>query len=379
MLYNDLIADMDIEIEIAIIGAGVVGLAIAAELARSGKSIFVFERNSSYGQETSSRNSEVIHTGIYYPEDFLKTKLCVEGNRLLYELCQKHNIPHKKTGKIIFAVTEDEIPKLEQIYEQASRNGVTDLEILSRTDIKGLEPSIECRAGILSPSTGIIDSHSLMNHFHKQAIQNSAELLFETQVVGLDRAGDGWRVSIRERDGVSELLARIVINCAGLHADKVARLAGIDRSDYKLHYCKGEYFSLCSKWRNAINHLVYPTPKSAGLGVHATLSLDGMIRLGPSARYTDEIEYAVDNLQKDIFYQSAKKFLPQLEIDDLQPDCAGIRPKLHGPADAFRDFVIVHEEQEGYEGLINLIGIESPGLTASPAIAKYVANMVAIR
>ncbi len=367
---------MPSEIDVIIIGAGVVGLAIAAEIAEQGKSVFVFELNSTFGQEISSRNSEVIHAGIYYPKNSLKAKLCVEGNRLLYELCQKHDIPHKKTGKIIFAVVEDKIPKLEEIYEQASRNGVTDLEILSRTDIKRLEPNIECRAGILSPSTGIIDSHSLMQYCYKQSIQYGADFLFETEVVGLEKKRNGWEVSICDREGIAVLSARIVINCAGLHADKIARLAGIDREDYRLHYCKGEYFSLSSRWRNSVSRLVYPTPEQAGLGVHVTLALDGMLRLGPNAHYVNEIDYKVDKDQKESFYQSAGRFLPALEPDDLTPDFSGIRPKLQGPNDKFRDFIIVQEEQKGLEGLINLVGIESPGLTASPAMARYVATMV---
>jgi len=366
---------MSIEVDIAIIGAGVVGLAIADELAEQGKSVFVFERNSTFGQETSSRNSEVIHAGLYYPEDSLKAKLCVEGNRLLYELCEKNNIPHKKLGKIILAANEREIPKLEDIYQQAERNGVTDLELLSQADIKRLEPNVKGRAGVLSPSTGIIDTHSLMQFFHKKAAEHGVDFLFETEVVGLDRAGDGWKVSVRDWEGISELATRVVINCAGLHSEEVARLAGIDRDDYALHYCKGDYFGLSSKWRNAIDHLVYPTPEQAGLGIHATLSLDGMIRLGPDARYVDSIEYKVDISQKRAFYESAKKFLPALEPDDLTPDFAGVRPKLQGPNDGFRDFVIRHEDEDGFSGLINLIGIESPGLTACLAISRYVREL----
>jgi len=367
---------MNMEIDVAIIGAGVVGLAIAAEVAEQGKSVFVFERNSTFGQATSSRNSEVIHAGLYYPENSLKARFCVEGNRLLYEICQKHDIPHKKTGKIILAVSEEEIPKLENIYQQAERNGVTNLELLSQSDIKELEPNIEGRAGILSPSTGIIDTHSLMQFFYKKAIEHGVDFLFETEVVRLDRAGERWEVSVRDREGISKLTTEVVINCAGLNSDVIARLTEIDREDYRLHYCKGEYFSLSSKWRNSVSRLIYPTPEQAGLGVHVTLALDGMLRLGPNAYYINEIDYKVDKAKKDTFFQSAKKFLTELNPDDLQPDFAGIRPKLQGPNDTFRDFVVIHEEQKGFKGLINLIGIESPGLTASPAIARYIASLV---
>lgn len=366
---------MIIEVDVAIIGAGVVGLAIAAEVAQRKKSVFVFEQNSTFGQETSSRNSEVIHAGIYYPEDSLKAKLCVEGNRLLYELCPKHDIPHKKLGKIILAVSEEEIPWLEKIYEQAAKNGVNDLELLSQADIKKLEPNVEGRAGILSPSTGIIDTHSLMQYFHKKSVEHGTEFLFEAEVVGLDKTSDGWKVSIRDWEGISELSAQVVINCAGLNSDVIARLAGIENEKYQIHYCKGEYFSLSPRHRGSVNRLVYPTPEQASLGVHVVLSLDGMMRLGPNATYVDTIDYKVDKAQREAFFESAKRLLPFIDLNDLQPDFVGIRPKLQGPGEIFRDFVISHEVQAGFPGLINLVGIESPGLTASPAIARLVSAM----
>lgn len=366
---------MTIEVDVAIIGAGVVGLAVAAELAEQGKSVFVFERNNTYGQETSSRNSEVVHAGIYYPEDSLKAKLCVEGNQLLYELCEQNTIPHKRLGKIIIATNEEQIPKLENIYEQAAKNGLDDLELLSRDDIRKLEPNIEGRAGILSPSTGIIDTHSLMTFFHKKAVGNEAEFLFESEVVGLNKTSEGWKVSIRDWEGISELSAQVVINCAGLDSDKIAQMAGIENREYRIHYCKGEYFSLSAKHRGSVNRLVYPTPEQASLGVHVVLSLDGMMRLGPNATYVDTIDYKVDKAQKGAFFESAKALLPFIDLNDLQPDFAGIRPKLQGPEETFRDFVIVHEVESGLSGLINFVGIESPGLTASPAIARLVSTM----
>ncbi len=366
---------MAIEVDVAIIGAGVVGLAIAAKVAEQGRSVFVFERNSTFGQETSSRNSEVIHAGIYYPEDSLKAKLCVEGNRLLYELCAEHDIPHRRLGKAVIATKEEQIPKLENIYEQAAKNGVDDLELLSQADIKKLEPNVEGRAGILSPSTGIIDTHSLMAFFYKKAVENGAEFLFEAEVVELDTSSDGWKVSIRDWEGISELFAQVVINCAGLNSDRIACLAGIENKEYRIHYCKGEYFSLSAKHRGSVNRLVYPTPEQASLGVHVVLSLDGMMRLGPNATYVDTIDYKVDKTQREAFFESAKRLLPFIDLNDLQPDFAGIRPKLQAQDDVFRDFVIEHENQAGLCGLINLVGIESPGLTASPAIARLVSTM----
>ena len=369
---------MTAELDVAIIGAGVVGLAAAAEISQQRKGVFVFERNSTFGLETSSRGSEVIHAGLYYPENSLKAKLCVEGKSLLYEFCEKHNIPHKRLGKIIVATSEDEVPQLEAISRQADKNGVQDLTPLSRTELKKLDPNVAGIAGLLSPSTGIIDSYSLMKLLHSKARERGAEFVFGTEVIGLERAGPKYRVQIRDREGVSDFIARVVINAAGLYSDKVAQFAGIDidEAGYRLHYCKGEYFSLDPRWRSQVSRLIYPTPEQAGLGIHVTQGFDGRIRLGPNVRYIDTIDYRIDDTDREAFYESAKRLLPAIELEDLEPESAGIRPKLQAPGEAFRDFVIAHEEDIGFPGLINLIGIESPGLTAAPAIARYVGKMV---
>ncbi|NWF77560.1 MAG: NAD(P)/FAD-dependent oxidoreductase [Chloroflexi bacterium] len=366
------------EIDVAIIGAGVVGLATAGEITQGKKEIFVFEKNRTFGLETSSRNSEVIHAGIYYPEDSLKAKLCVEGKSLLYKLCDKHNIAYKKLGKIIVAVNANEITQLEKIYQQGRKNGVEDLMLLSQTELKKLEPNVEARAGLLSPSSGILDSHTLLKYLYNQAREKGAQFVFNTEVIGIERAGAKYKVQIKDRDGISDVIAHVVVNCAGLNSDKIAQLAGIDigKVGYKLHYCKGEYFSLSSKYRNIVSRLIYPTPEQAGHGIHVTMGLDGRVRLGPNARYVQTLDYAVDETQKEAFCNSVKRFLPCVEFEDLEPESAGIRPKLQGPGDSFRDFVIAHEEKIGFPGLINLIGIESPGLTASLAIARYVGGMV---
>ncbi len=366
------------EIDVVIIGAGVIGLASALEIAQGKEGIFVFEKNRTFGLETSSRNSEVIHAGIYYPEDSFKAKLCVEGKRLLYKLCEKHNIAYKKSGKIIVAVDEDEIRWLDILYEQGRRNGVEDLTLLSRTELKKLEPNVEARAGILSPSSGILDSHSLLKLLYSQAREKGAQFVFDTEVVGIERMGDKYRVDIRDREGISAVISRVVINAAGLKSDEIAQLAGIDivKAGYKLHYCKGEYFSLDSKYRNLVNRLIYPAPEQAGHGIHWKQGLDGRVLLGPSAYYVEAIDYSVDETNEEYFYISARRFLPFIELEDLAPESAGIRPKLQGPGEGFRDFIITHEEKKGFPGLINLIGIESPGLTAAPAIARYVGRMV---
>jgi len=366
------------EIDVAIIGAGVIGLATACEIAQGKKEVFVFEKNRTFGLETSSRNSEVIHAGIYYPEDSLKAKLCVEGKSLLYKLCDKHNIAYKMSGKIIVAADENETAQLEGLYEQGRRNGVEDLMLLSRTELKKLEPNVEARAGLLSPSSGILDSHTLLKFLYSQARGKGAKFVFGTEVVGIERAGTKYKVQIKDRDGVSAFVAHVVVNCAGLNSDRIAQLAGIDiaTAGYKLHYCKGEYFSLDSKYRNLTSRLIYPVPEQAGHGIHWRQGLDGRVLLGPSAYYVEAIDYVVDETHKQYFYNSAKRFLPFVELEDLAPESAGIRPKLQGPEEDFRDFVITHEEEAGFPGLINLIGIESPGLTASPAIARYVGRMV---
>jgi L-2-hydroxyglutarate oxidase LhgO len=351
------------EIDIAIIGAGVIGLATAGEIAQRKKEVFVFEKNHSFGLETSSRNSEVVHAGIYYPEDSLKTR---------------HDIAHKKLGKVIVAASENEITQLEKLYKQGGKNGVEDLMLLSQTELKKLEPNVEAKAGLLSPSSGILDSHTLLKFLYSQAREKGAKFVFGTEVVGIERMGAKYRVEIKDREGISAFISRTVINAAGLNSDRIAQLAGIDvaKAGYGLHYCKGEYFSLSSKHRNVVTRLIYPTPEQAGHGIHVTVGLDGRVRLGPNARYVEAIDYEVDGTQKEAFYSSVKRFLPHIELEDLASEFAGIRPKLQGPGEAFQDFVIAHEEKTGFPGLINLIGIESPGLTASLAIARYVGRMV---
>ena len=369
---------MSIEVDVTIIGAGVVGLAIATELAQAGKATCVLEKNHTFGLETSSRNSEVIHAGIYYPENSLKARLCVEGNRLLYELCEEYRVDRKRLGKVIVAVDEKEVRELEEIFEQGVKNGITDLRFLSRKQLKELEPNVEGTAGLLSPSSGIVDSYSLMRVFYGQAREKGLDFIFNTEVVGIGKTGAGYEVQIKDREGVSSFTTSILINSAGLNSDRIARLAGIDvdRAGYKLHYCKGEYFSLDSRIRRLVERLIYPIPEQAGKGIHITKSPDGRTRLGPNAIYVDQIDHKVNEAHKMTFYQAVKRYFPPLELEDLEPDFAGIRPKLQGPEDAFRDFVIAHEDEKGFPGLINLIGIESPGLTAAPAIAGYVAAIV---
>jgi L-2-hydroxyglutarate oxidase LhgO len=370
---------MPAEVDIIIIGAGVVGLAIAAEVSQINKNVFVFEKNRTFGLETSSHNSEVIHAGMYYPENSFKAKFCVGGNALLYELCEKFNINYKKLGKLIVAADDVEAKEVERLYHQGLKNGVGGLQIIERDDIKKLEPNVNAVEALLSPSTGVIDSHNLLRCFSGRAKENGAEFVFNTEVIGIERKSGSYRVGIRDDEGISSVTERVVINAAGLSSDRIAQSAGIDlvKAGYILHYCKGQYFSLDPKIGRLVHRLVYPVPEQSGVGIHVTLSIDGSVRLGPDTKYVNKIEYTVNENDKTDFYRAVHRYLPSIEPDELSPDFAGVRPKLQGKGEGFRDYVIRDEADKGFPGLINLIGIESPGLTASPAIAKYVAGLTA--
>lgn len=371
---------MTFEADVVIIGAGVVGLSIAAAVAGTGREVYIIEKNETFGQETSSRNSETIHAGIYYPEGSLKAKTCVEGNALIYELCRERGIGYRSTGKLIVAVSEKETNELEILLEQGRRNGAGDLTILSKREVKELEPNIEAVAAVFSPTSGTIDSYALMRCFLSLAKEKGIQIAYKSKVIAITKLSDGYEVTLEDSTGTSTFKTEVLINCAGLYSDQVAELAGmdIDAAGYRLKYCKGEYFSVGNGKNKLINRLIYPVPEHSvvGLGTHVTLDLEGRMKLGPNARYVDEIDYKVDESGKEAFYRSAKTFLPFIEYEDLEPEMAGIRPKLQGPGEDFRDFVIKHEEDRGLPGFINLIGIESPGMTSSPAIARYVEEML---
>jgi L-2-hydroxyglutarate oxidase LhgO len=368
------------ESEITIIGAGVIGLAIAAELSGCHREVLLLEKNRSFGLETSSRNSEVIHAGIYYPNDSLKAKTCVEGKHMLYELCQREDLPYKRIGKLIVATNDKETGSLESLMKNGENNSVSDLRMLSKNECLKLEPNVTAQAAILSPSSGIVDAMSLMRHHLNRAKSQGCMIAYNSKVIGFDKTNSGYKVATEEHNDIFQFITKIIINCAGLDSGKIAELAGMNITDasYVINLCKGEYFSVGNGKNTMIQRLVYPVPPgdAAGLGIHATLCLDGRMRLGPNARYVDEIDYTVDIGQKEAFYQSVVQFLPFIKLEDIEPEMAGIRPKLEETGGGFRDFVISHEHDKGLPGLINLIGIESPGLTASPAIARYVANMV---
>lgn len=360
-------------IDVTIIGAGVIGLAIAAEIARPDLSVFILEKNQAHGGGISSRNSEVIHGGMYYPEGSLKASLCVAGNRMLYEIAAKNNIPHKRTGKLIVAVKKGEGDELERLRENGKRNGVTSLELISKKQVSDMEPNIQAEAALYSPDTGIISVHDLMNYYLAGAQSRKAQIVYHTKVVQIEKESGRHRILTHNEKGESfEFSSGIVINAAGLESDTIANMMG---SNYQLHYCKGDYCSISGVKPGTVQRLIYPVPvkKYAGLGVHLTLDLNGRVKLGPDTTYIDRKEdYNVAPEKAELFYQSAVKFLPFLKKENIHPDMSGIRPKLQGPDDDFRDFVI----REDSPGFINLAGIESPGMTASPAIAQFVHKML---
>jgi len=362
------------KVNISIIGTGVIGLAIAAELSTRYDNIIVLEQHDTFGQEISSRNSEVIHSGIYYPPHFLKTKLCVEGRNLLYEFCEKFAVPYSKIGKLIVAVEQSEIDCLHELYQKGLQNGVTGLTLIEKKEINKMEPYLNASSAIHSSEAGIIDAHSLMKRLYDIAKSNGVLFSFNSKVNFIQKGGNGFVVGIENDD--FKLMSTIVINSGGLASDDIAALSGvdIDMAGYRIEYCKGSYFSYSKP--SPVRRLIYPLPDSnlSGLGVHAILDLGGRLRFGPDAEYIDSIDYKVKQDKRDAFYQSAAKIINGLDKDAFIPDTAGIRPKIKG--DGLNDFIIKHEIDIGLEGLINLVGIESPGLTACLSIAKYVHNIV---
>jgi L-2-hydroxyglutarate oxidase LhgO len=362
---------------IAVIGAGVVGLAVAARLAPRHPDLVVLERNARHGQETSSRNSEVIHAGLYYPTGSLKARLCVEGNRLLYEMCAAAGVLHRRCGKIITAVVEEELPALEALRARARSNGV-ELQRLSAREAAALEPNVRSAGALLSPDTGIVSAHGLMDALLRGVRQAGAVFQPRSELVRLERNG-GYRLTVKTPGAEESFTAERVINAAGLEADTVAEMAGIDvdEAGYRQHYCKGSYFSVAPARAGLVNRLVYPVPGHVSLGVHAVLGLDGRLRFGPDAEYVDRrTDYRVDPARAPAFGQAARRLVPAIADADLAPDISGIRPKLQGPGDGFRDFVIAEESGRGLPGFVNLIGLDSPGLTSAPAIARHVAQLV---
>jgi L-2-hydroxyglutarate oxidase LhgO len=360
---------------ITIIGAGVCGLAIAYELSQRHQEILVVEKHDSFGRETSSRNSEVIHAGLYYPKDSLKAKLCIEGKKMLYAFCAENNIPHKNTGKILVACNREEAKELQAIKDNAAQSGVTNLRFLTQHELKILEPDVEACESLWCPDTGIIDSHAFMKSLFEQSKKQKVEFAFGVEVVGITKKDQGYEITVKEPEGdLFSFETKIIINAAGLYADNVAHIAGFDihALGYKLHYNKGQYFRISNPKKFSITHPVYPPASKTDLGIHITPDLAGGLRLGPDAHYAKNIDYTINDNDKQSFVDSVARFLKGLTLEDLVADTAGMRAKLQAPGVDFSDFVIEEEEGKGFKNFINLIGIESPGLTASLSIAKRV-------
>jgi L-2-hydroxyglutarate oxidase LhgO len=365
-------------IDCAVIGAGVIGLAVARRLAATGREVLILEAESTFGTGISARNSEVIHAGIYYPAGSLKARLCVAGRRMLYAFCAEHGIEHRRCGKLIVATSDQQRDQLDRIAVGAMGNGVEDLQRLSRDEARALEPALECTAALLSPSTGIIDSHALMLSLLGDAERSGAVLALNSPVLDGEIVTDGITLNIGgDADESMQIHARTVVNCAGLGAQGVARkLHGLSAASIPpLHYAKGNYYALAG--RAPFSHLIYPVPEAAGLGVHLTLDLGGQARFGPDVEWIDHIDYSVAPERANAFYAEVRRYWPQLADGTLVPAYAGIRPKPHAPGEAAMDFLVSGPSEHGIPGLVCLYGIESPGLTSCLALAELAADRAA--
>jgi L-2-hydroxyglutarate oxidase LhgO len=362
-------------VDCVVIGAGVIGLAVARALAGAGREVLVLERNDVIGGETSSRNSEVIHAGIYYPADSLKARLCVGGRERLYDYCRARGIGHGRLGKLIVATTEDQIGALHNLQRMANANGVEDLQPLDAAQARRLEPAVHCVAALLSPSSGIIDSHGLMLSLQGEAEDRGVIVALDSAVHGGETRGGGFILDVGGTQPM-HLACSALVNAAGLGAHAFASaLAGLDgRHVPPLFLSKGSYFTLSG--RSPFSRLVYPMPDATSLGIHVTLDLAGRARFGPDVEWIDAIDYDVDAGRAPQFYSAIRRYYPQLRDETLQPGYCGIRPKLQAPGTPSTDFAIQGPEVHGIPGLVNLFGIESPGLTSSLAVADEVLRLL---
>ncbi|WP_199104024.1 NAD(P)/FAD-dependent oxidoreductase [Aquitalea sp. ASV11] len=360
------------QVDCVVIGAGVVGLAIARQLAMAGREVLICEAEGQIGQHCSSRNSEVIHAGLYYPTGSLKARLCVQGRAMLYRYCTERHIPHQRIGKLLLANTAADMPRLQDIARRAVTNGVDDLQWLDAAGVRALEPQLQAHAALRSPSTGIIDSHALLQALLADAEAHGAQLACHSPFNSGRVVADGMELEIA---GIT-IKARFVINAAGAWAPAVAAsMAGVPRETIPTaHYARGVYFSLSG--RSPFSRLIYPLPEAGGLGCHLTLDLAGQARFGPDVEWIDGVDYRLDPTRAAAFYHSIRRWWPQLPDNALQPGYAGVRPKLAGPGQPDADFVIQGPAQHGVAGLINLYGIESPGLTSCLALAERVSRML---
>ncbi len=362
-------------IDCAVIGAGVVGLACARELALAGREVIVLEAEDGIGNHTSSRNSEVIHAGIYYPQGSLKARLCVEGKQMLYRYCGERGVPHANIGKLIVACEQSEIAVVGGYIEKARANGVDDLRWLSESELREMEPAVRCVAGVFSPSTGIVDSHALMLALQGDAENAGAACVFRSPVRSGRVTGGGIALEVGGAEPMT-IVCKAVINCAGLFAPRVARsIDGLPPLFVpQAYFAKAHYYVLSG--RSPFRHLVYPVAHSAFLGVHVTLDLAGQARFGPDLDWIDGVDYRFDDAREPLFYRAIRRYYPDLKDGQLQPGYTGIRPKISGPSEPAADFRIDGPARHGVPGLVNLFGIESPGLTAAIAIGRHVRHIL---
>jgi L-2-hydroxyglutarate oxidase LhgO len=361
------------QVDCVVIGAGVVGLAVARALALAGREVLVLEACNAIGTQTSARNSEVIHAGIYYPQGSLKASLCVRGKALLYDYCQQRGVAHRACGKLIVATTQAQVAQLQSIRDRANANGVTDLVLMDGAQAREWEPALQCLAALHSPSTGIVDSHALMLSLLGDIENAGGILVLNTALEHAECAQAA--IELIAKDG-TRLAAKTVVNAAGLHAPALAaRFAGLAAHHVPTpHYAKGNYFTLAG--RAPFSRLIYPVPEAAGLGVHLTLDLGGQAKFGPDVQWVDDPEdLQVQPERGDAFYAEVRKYWPGLPDGALLPAYAGMRPKINGPHEAARDFCIQGPAEHGVPGLVNLFGIESPGLTSALAIGERVAKL----
>ena len=364
---------------LTVVGAGVLGLAVAARLAPRFPGLVILERRDRHGTEASSRNSEVVHAGLYYPTGSLKAVHCVRGKELLYEACARLGIPHRRTGKIVVALEAGEEAELERLLDRGRANGV-ELERLGAEECRRLEPGVPAVGGLWSPSTGIVSAHGLMDALLQQARGAGALLQTRAELVGLERRDHDYRLTLRTPGGSETFTSEGVVNAAGLESDRVAALAGIDpdAAGYRLHWWKGCYFAVAGARARLLSRLVYPVPTPVHLGIHAVLGLDGRLRFGPDADHLPErrLDFTVDVDRRAAFGAEVRRLVPEIADDDLTPDLAGIRAKLQAPGEGFRDFVVAEESARGLPGLVNMVGIDSPGLTSSLALAEAVDHLL---
>ncbi len=362
-------------LDCAVIGAGVVGLAIARRLARDGRDVVILESEDAFGTHTSARNSEVIHAGIYYASGSMKARLCVPGRKALYQYCAEHDVKHQRIGKVIVACDDTEIAGLKKYKAQAEANGVDDLRMLDLAELKAMEPNVRCVAGFLTPSTGIIDSHGLMLSYLGEAEDRGAMLALSSPVLGGKVESDGIVLEVGGTEPMT-VKCRTVIISAGLKAPDVARsIAGIPAATIPpTFYAIGHYYTLSTK--SPFNRLIYPVARPDWLGVHVTIDLGGRVKFGPDFEWIDRVDYQFDETREASFYKAIRHYFPGLQDGTLQPGYTGIRPRITGPGEPVQDFTFHNHSVHGVQGLVALYGIESPGLTSSLAIADHVASLM---